>query len=68
MKKTTRFKEVIQVNGFSIEIEKFLRFCRQCVDTNRRAAIAEIDADNKMQDILHRIELGENYQIGRAHV
>lgn len=49
------------MNGFSIEIEKFLRFCRQCVDTNRRAAIAEIDADNKMQDILHRIELGENY-------
>ena len=49
------------MNGFSIEIEKFLRFCRQCVDTNRRAAIAEIDADNQIQDILHNIELNENY-------
>lgn len=49
------------MNGFSIEIEKFLRFCRQCVDTNRRAAIAEMDADNQIQDILHNIELNENY-------
>ena len=49
------------MNGFSIEIEKFLSFCRECVDANRRAAIAEMDADNQIQDILHNIELNENY-------
>lgn len=51
----------MSTNGFGNKIENFLSFCRECVDANRRAAIAEMDADNKMQDILHRIELGENY-------
>lgn len=49
------------MDGFSNRIESFLRFCRECVDANRRAAIAEMDADNQIQDILHNIELNENY-------
>ena len=49
------------MNGFSNKIENFLSFCRECVDANRRAAIAEMDADNQIQDILHNIELNENY-------
>lgn len=51
----------MSTNGFGNKIENFLSFCRECVDTNRRAAIAEMDADNQIQDILHNIELGENY-------
>ena len=49
------------MDGFSNEIENFLSFCRECVDANRRAAITEMDADNQIQDILHNIELNENY-------
>ena len=49
------------MDGFSNKIESFLSFCRECVDENRRAAIAEMDADNQIQDILHNIELNENY-------
>lgn len=49
------------MDGFSNKIENFLRFCREFVDANRRAAIAEMDADNQIQDILHNIELNENY-------
>ena len=49
------------MDGFSNRIESFLRFCRECVDANRRASIAEMDADNQIQDILHNIELNENY-------
>ena len=49
------------MDGFSNKIDSFLRFCRECVDANRRAAIAEMDADNQIQDILHNIELNENY-------
>ena len=49
------------MDGFSNKIENFLSFCRECVDANRRAAIAEMDADNQIQDILHNIELNENY-------
>ena len=52
---------MIPIDGFSNRIDDFLRFCRICVDANRRAAIAEMDADNQIQDILHNIELGENY-------
>ena len=52
---------MMQVNGFSNKIENFLSFCRECVDANRRAAITEMDADNQIQDILHNIELNENY-------
>ncbi|MDY4027893.1 MAG: hypothetical protein SOY46_01340, partial [Butyrivibrio crossotus] len=51
----------MSTNGFGNKIENFLSFCRECVDTNRRAAIAEMDADNQIQDILHNIELNENY-------
>ena len=49
------------MDGFSNKIENFLSFCRECVDANRRAAITEMDADNQIQDILHNIELNENY-------
>lgn len=49
------------MDGFSNRIDDFLKFCRICVDANRRAAIDEMDADNQIQDILHNIELGENY-------
>lgn len=52
---------MIPIDGFSNRIDDFLRFCRECVDANRRAAIAEMDADNQIQDILHNIELNENY-------
>lgn len=51
----------MSTNGFGNKIENFLSFCRECVDANRRAAIAEMDADNQIQDILHNIELNENY-------
>ena len=49
------------MDGFSNKIENFLSFCRECVYANRRASIAEMDADNQIQDILHNIELNENY-------
>lgn len=38
-----------------------MKFCKACVDANRRAALTEIDLDNQMQDILHNIEINENY-------
>ena len=49
------------MDGFSIQIENFLNFCRSCVEANRRAGIAEIDLDNQTQDILHNIEINTNY-------
>lgn len=49
------------MDGFSIRIDSFLRFCRDCIDANKRSAIAEMDADNQMQDILHNIEINDNF-------
>ena len=49
------------MDGFSIQIENFLNFCRSCAEANRLAAVAEIDADNQTQDILHNIEINDNY-------
>lgn len=49
------------MDGFSIQIDNFLRFCRSCTEANRRAAVAEIDMDNKTQDILHNIEINDNF-------
>lgn len=49
------------MDGFSIQIENFLKFCRSCAEANRLAAVAEIDADNQTQDILHNIEINDNY-------
>ena len=50
------------MDGFSSEISRFLDFLRSCEETNRTAAITEIDMDNKTQDILHHMELAENSQ------
>lgn len=49
------------MDGFSIKIEDFLKFCRSCQELNKIAAVKEIDLDNQTQDILHNIELKENY-------
>lgn len=49
------------MDGFSIQIENFLRFCRYCTEASKRAAVAEIDMDNQTQDILHNIEINDNY-------
>lgn len=49
------------MDGFSTQIDNFLKFCRFCTDANRQAALTEIDLDNQMQDILHNIEINENY-------
>lgn len=49
------------MDGFSIQIENFLKFCRSCVEANRRAGVAEMDFDNQTQDILHNIEINTNY-------
>lgn len=49
------------MDGFSIQIENFLKFCRSCAEANRRAAVAEIDMDNQTQDILHNIEINDNF-------
>lgn len=49
------------MDGFSIQIDNFLRFCRNCTEANRRAAVTEIDMDNQTQDILHNIEINTNY-------
>lgn len=49
------------MDGFSIRIDSFLRFCRDCIDANKRSAIAEMDADNQTQDILHNIEINDNF-------
>lgn len=51
----------MKTNGFSDKIEDFLKFCRFCVEANRRAALTEMDMDNQTQDILHNIEINENY-------
>ena len=50
------------MDGFSSEISRFLDFMRSCEETNRLAAIAEIDMDSRTQDILHHMELVENSQ------
>ena len=49
------------MDGFSIHIESFLKFCRSCTEANRLAAVAEIDMDNQTQDILHNIEINDNF-------
>lgn len=49
------------MDGFSIQIESFLKFCRSCTEANRLAAVAEIDMDNQTQDILHNIEINDNF-------
>ena len=49
------------MDGFSIQIENFLRFCRSCTEANKRAAVTEIDMDNQTQDILHNIEINDNF-------
>ena len=49
------------MDGFSIQIDNFLRFCRNCTEANRMAAVAEIDMDNQTQDILHNIEINDNF-------
>lgn len=49
------------MDGFSNQIDAFLKFCRSCQDLNKIAAVKEIDLDNQTQDILHNIELNENY-------
>lgn len=49
------------MDRFSIQIESFLKFCRSCTEANRRAAVAEIDMDNQTQDILHNIEINDNF-------
>lgn len=49
------------MDGFSIQIENFLKFCRSCTEANRLAAVAEIDMDNQTQDILHNIEINDNF-------
>lgn len=49
------------MDRFSIQIEGFLKFCRSCTEANRRAAVAEIDMDNQTQDILHNIEINDNF-------
>lgn len=51
----------MKTNGFSDKIEDFLKFCRFCVEANRHAALTEMDMDNQTQDILHNIEINENY-------
>lgn len=49
------------MDKFSGQIEDFLKFCKSCVELNKIAAVKEIDLDNQTQDILHNIELNENY-------
>lgn len=52
---------MINIDGFSTKIEDFLKFCRSCVEENCQAALVEMDMDNQMQDILHNIEINDNY-------
>ena len=49
------------MDGFSNQIDNFLRFCRSCTEANRLASIYEIDMDNQTQDILHNIEINDNF-------
>lgn len=49
------------MDGFSIRIESFLNFCRSCIEANKLAAVKEIDMDNQIQDILHNIEINDNF-------
>ena len=49
------------MDSVSNQIDSFLKFLRNCQEANRIAAIQEIDMDNATQDILHNIELSENY-------
>lgn len=51
-----------KINGFSEEIEHFLKFLRTCAELNKSAEVTEIDMENQTQDILHNIELNENSQ------
>ena len=52
---------MVKIDGFSNQINAFLKFCRSCQELNRIAASNETDLDNKTQDILHNIELNDNY-------
>lgn len=58
---TTIFRRWLKTDGFSNKIEDFLKFSKSCVEANRIAALTEIDLDNQTQDILHNIEINENY-------
>lgn len=53
--------EVGKIDGFSDQIDAFLKFCRSCRELNRIAASNEADLNNKTQDILHNIEFNDNY-------
>lgn len=59
--KERKRKRRLKTDGFSDKIEDFLKFCRFCTEANRQAALTEIDLDNQTQDILHNIEINENY-------
>ena len=48
----------------SDRILDFITFLELCREENKEAAVAEIDMDNKTQDILHDIELREQDQYG----
>lgn len=48
----------------SDRIQDFITFLELCREENKEAAVAEIDMDNKTQDILHDIELQEQDQYG----
>lgn len=41
-------------------ISQFLTFLRDVVNENQAAKLEEADADNKTQDLLHELELGDN--------
>lgn len=51
----------MKIDGFSDKIEDFLKFCRFCTDANRQAALTEMNLDNQTQDILHNIEINDNF-------
>ena len=53
--------EVAEIDGFSNQIDTFLKFCRSCRELSSLAASNEADLDSKTQDILHNIELNDNY-------
>ena len=52
---------MVKIDGFSNQINAFLKFCRSCQELNRIAASNETDLDNKTQDILHNIEINDNF-------
>ena len=53
--------EVDEIDGFSNQIDAFLKFCRSCRELNRIVVSNEADMNNKTQDILHNIEFNDNY-------